>query len=62
MNHDVTYEVLSYSLRFKTAVMLRRPHVSNDHTIDGTIIKLLTPFFQWDDVRSATSHVQVANI
>lgn len=62
MKNDVTSEVFSSGLRFKTAVLLHRPHISNKYTLDSIIMKLLTSFFWYHNISSGTPHAQVVNI
>lgn len=62
MGSNVICGVLRSSFRFKTAVLLRRPDVSNEHIFDGTIIKPFTYFFWYPNVRNSTSHVLLSTV
>lgn len=54
--------MLSFSFRSKTAVLFRCPYISNEHALDGMIIKLLTCLFWFYDVCSTSPYRHVAYV
>lgn len=62
MKHGVTRKVFFPDLRFKTAILLYDPYISNKHAFDGMIIKLWTTFFRHYDVCLTCSYTYVENV
>lgn len=59
VKHDVTCEVFTLDLVFKTAILLFWPYIFNEHTLKGMVIEHLTSFFRYHNVSSAPLYPQV---